>query len=88
MDGRWSSLMVVTAQTSCASLCFCDSAGQLGVGAQGPRLPSRVIDQCVDPGTRHIVLKYNDGRRRGDRLRASSFRLPRSTPWAGGRSSR
>jgi hypothetical protein len=36
---------------------------------------TRVVDECVDPGTRHIVLKYNDARL--TRLRATSFRLPR-----------
>jgi hypothetical protein len=36
---------------------------------------ARVVDECIDPGTRHILLRYNDGE--VTRLRASSFRLPR-----------
>jgi hypothetical protein len=40
-------------------------------------LPIRVVDECADPGTRHIVLKYHDGVVEVTRLRASSFRLPR-----------
>ena len=38
---------------------------------------TRVIDECVDPGTRHIVLRYHDGVVEVTRLRATSFRLPR-----------
>ena len=52
---------------------------------------TRVVDECVDPGTRHIVLRYHDGVVEVTRLRASSFRLPRLIgrtgaevyPWAG-----
>jgi hypothetical protein len=38
---------------------------------------TRAVDECVDPGTRHILLRYNDGVVEVIRLRASSFRLPR-----------
>ena len=38
---------------------------------------TRVVNECVDPGARHIVLKYNDGTVEVTRLRATSFRLPR-----------
>ena len=38
---------------------------------------TRVVDECVDPGTRHILLRYHDGVVEVTRLRASSFRLPR-----------
>jgi hypothetical protein len=38
---------------------------------------TRVVDECVDPATRRVLLKYNDGVVEVTRLRASSFRLPR-----------
>ena len=38
---------------------------------------TRVVDECVDPATRHILLRYNDGVVEVTRLRATSFRLPR-----------
>jgi hypothetical protein len=37
---------------------------------------TRVIDECVDPGTRHILLRYHDGVVKVTRLRASNCRLP------------
>jgi hypothetical protein len=37
----------------------------------------RVVDECVDPGTRHILLRSHDGVVEVTQQRASSFRLPR-----------
>jgi hypothetical protein len=37
---------------------------------------ARVVDECVDPGTRLMLLKYSDGVVEVTRLRASSFKLP------------
>jgi hypothetical protein len=38
---------------------------------------TRFVDECVDPATRHILLRYHGGVVEVTRLRASSFRLPR-----------
>ena len=41
-----------------------------------PDLKARVIDECVDPGTRRVLLKFDDGTFEATRWPASRFKLP------------
>jgi hypothetical protein len=41
-----------------------------------PDPAARVVDECVDPGTRLVLLRFDDGTVEAARWPATRFRLP------------